>query len=262
MSRPWPPAASRRQRPDDAVAAQNLQPGSAAVPTRRPPSARIGRGQRRRDRRSEATPRPYNRERSDRLRAAPTDASRGVPWIRDTWLRHAALQPMRRVPRLRRVPQPAGLHPRRPPARARSRRSRMPDRVRGAALFADISGFTPLTEALADELGPQRGAEELTAHLNRVFHALIDELDRYGGARHLLQRRRDHLLDRRRRRPARDRLRPRDAGDDGSRWAKSSTPAGSRVPLAHEGRGRRRRGAPVRRRRPRDPADRRARRPA
>src|SRR5450631_4615927 len=48
----------------------------------------------------------------------------------------------------------------------------MPDRVRGAALFADISGFTPLTEALANELGPQRGAEEITAHLNRVYHAL------------------------------------------------------------------------------------------
>ena len=29
----------------------------------------------------------------------------------------------------------------------------MADRVRGAGLFADISGFTPLTEALADELG-------------------------------------------------------------------------------------------------------------
>ena len=57
----------------------------------------------------------------------------------------------------------------------------MPDRVRGAALFADISGFTPLTEALAKELGPQRGAEELTMHLNRVFHALISELDRFGG---------------------------------------------------------------------------------
>jgi adenylate cyclase len=57
----------------------------------------------------------------------------------------------------------------------------MPDRVRGAALFADISGFTPLTEALAKELGPQRGAEELTAHVNRVFHAVVDELDRYGG---------------------------------------------------------------------------------
>lgn len=57
----------------------------------------------------------------------------------------------------------------------------MPDRVRGAALFADISGFTPLTEALAKELGPQRGAEELTGHVNRVFHAVVDELDRYGG---------------------------------------------------------------------------------
>ena len=58
---------------------------------------------------------------------------------------------------------------------------KMPDRVRGAALFADISGFTPLTEALANELGPQHGAEELTKHLNRVFHGLIAELDRYGG---------------------------------------------------------------------------------
>ena len=59
--------------------------------------------------------------------------------------------------------------------------SGLPDRVVGAALFADISGFTPLTEALAGELGPQRGAEELTANLNRVFHAVIDEVDRYGG---------------------------------------------------------------------------------
>jgi class 3 adenylate cyclase/tetratricopeptide (TPR) repeat protein len=57
----------------------------------------------------------------------------------------------------------------------------MPDRVTGAALFADISGFTPLTEALAAELGPQRGPEELTAHLDRVFHAIIAELDRRGG---------------------------------------------------------------------------------
>ena len=35
----------------------------------------------------------------------------------------------------------------------------LPDRVSGAALFADISGFTPLTEALAGELGSQRGSE-------------------------------------------------------------------------------------------------------
>jgi class 3 adenylate cyclase/tetratricopeptide (TPR) repeat protein len=57
----------------------------------------------------------------------------------------------------------------------------MPDRVTGSAIFADISGFTPLTEALANELGPQRGAEELTANLGRVFHAVIEELDRRGG---------------------------------------------------------------------------------
>src|SRR3954467_367833 len=57
----------------------------------------------------------------------------------------------------------------------------MPDRVRGAALFADISGFTALTETLAKELGPPRGAEGAPPHLNRVFHALIEEVERYGG---------------------------------------------------------------------------------
>src|SRR4029078_13339726 len=55
------------------------------------------------------------------------------------------------------------------------------DHATGAALFADIAGFTPLTDALAAELGPQRGAEELTLHLNRVFHALIDVLGDFGG---------------------------------------------------------------------------------
>ena len=57
----------------------------------------------------------------------------------------------------------------------------LPDRVRGSALFADISGFTPLTETLVEELGSQRGAEEITANLNRVFHAVIEELDRFDG---------------------------------------------------------------------------------
>ncbi len=57
----------------------------------------------------------------------------------------------------------------------------LPDRVQGAALFADISGFTQLTEQLAREHGPRRGAEELTGHLNRIFHAVIGELDRFGG---------------------------------------------------------------------------------
>ena len=57
----------------------------------------------------------------------------------------------------------------------------LPDHVRGAAIFADISGFTRLTEELAREHGPRRGAEELTGHLNRVFHAVIGELGRFGG---------------------------------------------------------------------------------
>ncbi|MEM7133727.1 MAG: tetratricopeptide repeat protein [Chloroflexota bacterium] len=58
----------------------------------------------------------------------------------------------------------------------------LPDRTTGAALFADISGFTPLTEALVRELGPQRGAEELTNYLNLVYDALIEEVHRYGGS--------------------------------------------------------------------------------
>jgi class 3 adenylate cyclase len=65
---------------------------------------------------------------------------------------------------------------------AMARGTDLPDRARGAALFADISGFTPLTEALVQELGPQRGADELTRQLNRVYDALIAEVHRYGGS--------------------------------------------------------------------------------
>jgi len=65
---------------------------------------------------------------------------------------------------------------------ALARGSALPDQTQGAALFADISGFTPLTEALAESLGPQRGAEELTRQLNLVYEALIAEVDRYRGS--------------------------------------------------------------------------------
>ena len=58
----------------------------------------------------------------------------------------------------------------------------LPERTSGSALFADVSGFTPLTEALVRELGPQRGAEELTGFLNEVYDALINELHRWGGS--------------------------------------------------------------------------------
>lgn len=58
----------------------------------------------------------------------------------------------------------------------------LPDHATGAALFADISGFTPLTEALASALGPRRGADELTRQLNLVYEALIAEVHHYGGS--------------------------------------------------------------------------------
>ena len=60
--------------------------------------------------------------------------------------------------------------------------NQLPDRTNGAALFADISGFTPLTRTLLHELGPRRGAEEILRQINPVYDALIDELHRYGGS--------------------------------------------------------------------------------
>ena len=65
---------------------------------------------------------------------------------------------------------------------ALARGETLPDRATGAALFADISGFTPLTGALAQELGLERGAEELTRTVSQVYTALIDEVHRYGGS--------------------------------------------------------------------------------
>jgi class 3 adenylate cyclase/tetratricopeptide (TPR) repeat protein len=58
----------------------------------------------------------------------------------------------------------------------------LPDRSTGAVVLADVSGFTPLTEALVRELGQQRGAEEITRQLNQVYTALIAEVDRYHGS--------------------------------------------------------------------------------
>src|SRR5687768_359814 len=60
--------------------------------------------------------------------------------------------------------------------------STLPDRTTGAALFADISGFTPLTEALVLALGPQRGAEELTGWLNKIYDALVTQIENYRGS--------------------------------------------------------------------------------
>jgi adenylate cyclase len=58
----------------------------------------------------------------------------------------------------------------------------LPDRIQGAVLFADISGFTPLTEMLIKTLGHRRGAEALTQHLNMVYDALITKAHEYRGS--------------------------------------------------------------------------------
>jgi class 3 adenylate cyclase/predicted ATPase len=53
------------------------------------------------------------------------------------------------------------------------------DRLTAAAIFADISGFTALTETLGHKGAP--GIEELSSILNRHFGALIDTIDAHGG---------------------------------------------------------------------------------
>ncbi|MEZ4664447.1 MAG: hypothetical protein R2911_43500 [Caldilineaceae bacterium] len=58
----------------------------------------------------------------------------------------------------------------------------LPDRTHGAALFADISGFTQLTETLAARFGARRGADELARRLNMVYTVLIAEVHRFGGS--------------------------------------------------------------------------------
>src|SRR5262245_31730491 len=58
----------------------------------------------------------------------------------------------------------------------------LPDRAYGAVMFADVTGFTPLAEALSQSLGPRRGAEELTALLNQVYTALIAQVHGFGGS--------------------------------------------------------------------------------
>ena len=58
----------------------------------------------------------------------------------------------------------------------------LPESAEGAAIFVDISGFTPFSETLEIELGRKRGAEELTRNLNQVYGALIEEVHRFHGA--------------------------------------------------------------------------------
>src|ERR1041384_7923941 len=50
----------------------------------------------------------------------------------------------------------------------------------GSVLFADLSGFTALSEKLSS-LGKQ-GAEEVSLIINNLFGAMVEELHRYRGS--------------------------------------------------------------------------------
>lgn len=66
--------------------------------------------------------------------------------------------------------------------RALVRGRALPVPCRGAVLFSDISGFTPLTEALTQGAGQRRGVDELARRINAVSQALVEEVEREGGS--------------------------------------------------------------------------------
>lgn len=60
--------------------------------------------------------------------------------------------------------------------------SELPERAYGSALFADISGFTPLAEALTSALGPRAGVDALTDYINAVYTALTSVVAKWHGS--------------------------------------------------------------------------------
>ncbi len=58
----------------------------------------------------------------------------------------------------------------------------LPDRTTGSALFADITGFTALTESLKRAHGERRGVEALSGQVNAVYQGLIGDVERFGGS--------------------------------------------------------------------------------
>jgi class 3 adenylate cyclase/tetratricopeptide (TPR) repeat protein len=58
----------------------------------------------------------------------------------------------------------------------------LPEVCSGTALFADVSGFTALTEALTAAEGARGGVEALSRRIDAVHDALIVEVERCGGS--------------------------------------------------------------------------------
>ena len=63
-----------------------------------------------------------------------------------------------------------------------ARAETLSDHASGSALFADISGFTTMTEQTTRTLGVRRGIEDLTHQINRVYDVLIGSVEQYGGS--------------------------------------------------------------------------------
>ena len=58
----------------------------------------------------------------------------------------------------------------------------LPTQMSGALLFADLSGYTALTEAFVRLFGPKRGVDKLTQVINQLFATLIEQIHAWRGA--------------------------------------------------------------------------------
>lgn len=58
----------------------------------------------------------------------------------------------------------------------------LPSQMDGTALWADLSGFTSLTEALVAKHGARQGVEELASRLNQIYTAIIEPVESHGGS--------------------------------------------------------------------------------
>jgi predicted ATPase/class 3 adenylate cyclase len=65
--------------------------------------------------------------------------------------------------------------------RALAQGSPLPRQADGAALVADIAGFTALTARMAADMGARRGTDELAARIDSVYEALVEAIEVHAG---------------------------------------------------------------------------------